>query len=143
MRRYQIVADTNIFIAALRSNKGASHRLFQLISSGTFELNISVPLILEYESVAKRHQDEIGLASEDIDDIIDHICSKSNEQRIHYLWRPHLKDPKDDMVLELAAAAGCSHIITFNLKDFISSSIDVFGIQAIGPKEFLQLTGEL
>ena len=141
MRKYQIVVDTNVFLAALRSSSGASHLLFQRIGSGAFELNISVPLILEYEAVAKRCQEEIGLANEEIDDIIDYICSKANERQIRYLWRPHLKDPKDDMVLELAVAAGCSHVITFNRKDFIN--IGTFGIQAVGPKQFLHTTGDL
>jgi putative PIN family toxin of toxin-antitoxin system len=141
MPKYQIVVDTNVLIAALRSNKGASYKLIKLITSGKFELNISVPLILEYESIAKRYQDETNLTSQEIDDIIDYVCSKANEREIYYLWRPHLKDPKDDMVLELAVAGGCSHIITFNIKDF--TNIAVFGIEAIGPKEFLQIIGEI
>nr|VFJ55507.1 MAG: putative toxin-antitoxin system toxin component, PIN family [Candidatus Kentron sp. FM]VFJ56723.1 MAG: putative toxin-antitoxin system toxin component, PIN family [Candidatus Kentron sp. FM]VFK12609.1 MAG: putative toxin-antitoxin system toxin component, PIN family [Candidatus Kentron sp. FM] len=139
MPRHRIVVDTNVFFAALRSSKGASHRLFQLIESGKFQLNVSVPLILEYESIAKRHREDINLTGEEIDDIIDYICSQSNEWKIYYLWRPYLKDSKDDMVLELAASAGCSYIVTFNSKDF--GDIDSFGIRAIAPKEFLQLIG--
>jgi len=102
---------------------------------------MSVPLVLEYESIAKRNQDKTALTLEEIDDIVDYICSQAKEQRIYYLWRPQLKDSKDDMVLELAVAAGCSHIITFNVRDF--GEMRLFGIQAIGPKEFLQLIGEL
>ena len=40
---------------------------------------------------------------------------------IFFLWRPFLKDPKDDLVLELAVEAQCDHIITFNTKDFAGS----------------------
>lgn len=141
MLKYQIVVDTNVFLAALRSKNGASYKLFQLIKSGKFELNISVPLILEYEAIAKRFQKETALTIEEIDDVIDYICLQANEQKIYYLWRPQLRDPNDDMVLEVAVAAGCSHIITFNVKDFHNMSL--FGIQAIGPKDFLQLIGEL
>ena len=39
-------------------------------------------------------------------------------QEIHFLWRPFLSDADDDMVLELALAAGCQYIIAHNVKDF-------------------------
>ena len=58
-----------------------------------------------------------------------------------YLWRPQLKDPSDDMVLELAVTANCKYIITYNLNDF--KGIEKFGIQAITPKAFLEMVGEL
>lgn len=141
MINYQVVIDTNVLVAALKSNQGASYKLINLIPSRKFEVYISVPLLLEYESIAKRYQDQTNLTEQEIDDIIDLICGLANEQEIFYLWRPHLKDPKDDMVLELAVAGGCGHIITFNLKDFVN--IAVFGIQAVRPKEFLQLIGEI
>jgi predicted nucleic acid-binding protein len=66
MRVYQIVIDTNVWIAALRSKRGASHRLFSLIDSGKFEVNISVPLILEYEEIAKRLVGEIALTAQEL-----------------------------------------------------------------------------
>jgi hypothetical protein len=62
-------------------------------------------LVLEYEEVAKRQLYALGLSSDEVDDIIDYICSVPNRRRIFFLWRPYLKDPKDDMVLELAVEA--------------------------------------
>ena len=70
-----------------------------------FEVIVSVPLVLEYEEVAKRQLYTLGLSSDEVDDIIDYICSVPNRRRIFFLWRPYLKDPKDDMVLELAVEA--------------------------------------
>lgn len=58
-----------------------------------------------------------------------------------FSWRPFLRDPKDDMVLELAIAAGCEFIVTFNRKEF--AGVDIFGIAVVTPKEFLQETGEI
>ncbi len=141
MSEYQIVVDTNVFVAALRSQFGASYKLFSLIDEGVYQLNLSVPLVLEYENVAKRMIGEIALIEEDIDDILNFVISKSNRWQIYYLWRPQLKDPKDDMVLELAVTANCEYIITYNVTDF--KGIQRFGIQAITPKEFLELIGEL
>lgn len=141
MSKYQIVIDTNVWIAALRSKRGASHKLLSLIDSGQFEANLSVPLVLEYEDVAKRLVGKIPLTARDIDDILDYICQVANRRKIYYLWRPFLSDPDDDMVLELAVAAECDFIITFNQSDF--QGIELFGIDTITPREFLQKIGAL
>lgn len=137
----QIVIDTNVFIAALRSSRGASHRLLRLIDSGKFEINISVSLVLEYEDVGKRIVEEIALRVEDIEDVIDYICKVANHHKVYYLWRPFLRDPKDDMVLELAVSGGCEIIVTYNVKDFIG--VEEFGLQVMTAKEFLEHIGEL
>jgi predicted nucleic acid-binding protein len=112
-----------------------------LIAGEKFEGNISVPLILEYEDVAKRLIGEIPLTEQDIDDILDYICKVTNHRKIFYLWRPVLKDPKDDMVLELVVAAGCDFIVTYNKGDF--QEAEQFGLQVVTPKEFLKKIGEL
>ncbi|MBM3132000.1 MAG: putative toxin-antitoxin system toxin component, PIN family [Chloroflexi bacterium] len=139
----RIVIDTNVLIAALRSRKGASYKLLSLIGSSKFEISVSVPLVLEYEDVAKRLIGEIPLSESDIDDIIDYICHAANRVKVFYLWRPTLKDPKDDMVLELAVAANCDCIVTFNKRDFRDVDLAPFGLRALTPKEFLKEIGEL
>jgi putative PIN family toxin of toxin-antitoxin system len=138
---YQIVVDTNVFITALRSQFGASYKLLSLIDEEIYKLNLSVPLALEYEEVAKRMIGEISLSEKEIDDILDFVIHRSNQWHIFYLWRPQLKDPSDDMVLELAVTAGCHYILTYNLDDFKGSKR--FGIEAITPKAFLEMVGEL
>jgi putative PIN family toxin of toxin-antitoxin system len=141
MSKYQIVIDTNVFIAALRSSRGASYKLLTLIDSGKFEANISIPLILEYEEVAKRLVGPIALSENDIDNILDYICKVAGRWKVFYLWRPFLKDPKDDMILELAITAECNFIVTYNKSDF--KGVEQFGIRAVTAKEFLQEIGEL
>jgi len=138
----QIVIDTNVLISAFRSQQGAPFRLLSLIGeSSLFEINISVPLILEYEDVTKRYLKEIGLIQKDVSDIIDYLCSVGNRRRIYFLWRPLLKDPKDDMILELAVEAQCDYIISFNKRDFVG--IQQFDLQALTPQEFLKIIGEI
>ena len=141
MKKYKIVADTNFFVTALRSQFGASYKLFSLIDKDIYQLNLSVPLALEYEAVAKRMIGEIALSEKEVDDILDFVISNSNHWQIYYLWRPQLKDPGDDMVLELAVTANCNYIITYNVKDF--KGIENFGIKAITPKGFLEMAGKL
>ena len=76
-----------------------------------------------------------------VDDILDYMCAVAHQRKVFYLWRPFLRDPKNDMVLELAVAARCDFIITYNKKDF--HGIRQFGIEALSSKEFLERIGEL
>lgn len=136
---YSIVVDTNVFISALRSKRGASYKLFMLMGKGLFDINVSVPLVLEYEASAKKLITQTRLTSENIDDIIDYICSVAKHREIFYLWRPFLKDAKDDMVLELAVESKSNFIITYNTRDFEGSK--QFSIPVLTSKEFLEKIG--
>jgi len=137
----QIVIDTNVFISALRSSRGASHKLLGLIGDKDFEINISVPLVLEYEEVAKRLLSETPLTEKEIDDVLNYICSVANRCKIFYLWRPILSDPCDDIVLELAVVSESDYVITYNKSDFKEAKL--FGVEVVTPKEFLKTIGEI
>lgn len=56
----QIVIDTNVVVAGLRSRNGSAFRLLGLIGSEQFKINLSVPLILEYEEVLLRELPKSG-----------------------------------------------------------------------------------
>ncbi len=141
MKTPRIVIDTNIFVSALRSKRGASYRLLKLLGKGKFEVSISVPLVLEYEKTAKKSIGSTSLDLSDIDDILDYVCAVSKHQKIFYLWRPILRDPSDDMILELAVSANSDYIVTYNQKHF--RGIENFGIRPITAKDFLKQIGEL
>jgi len=136
-----IVLDTNVIIAALRSKKGASNKLLSLVGTQKFEVHDSVALILEYEDVIQRQRTELELSQDDVSDFIDALCSMAHHHKIYFLWRPTLSDVGDELVLELAVAARCEYIVTHNISDF--KNLDKFGIQAITPKEFLQVMREV
>jgi putative PIN family toxin of toxin-antitoxin system len=137
----KVVLDTNVLVAGLRSRLGASFRLLQLLGSAQFEIGISVPLVLEYEDVLMRQTGLVGLDEADVAAMIDYICLVGQRQRIYYLWRPMLRDPKDELVLELAVAANCDGIVTFNVKDFLEA--EQFGLSVMTPREFLFKIGEI
>jgi putative PIN family toxin of toxin-antitoxin system len=135
----QVVIDTNVIIAGLRSNRGGAFLLLQLIGTGKFEMNISVPFILEYQDVLLRQAVELKLSRTDVDDLINYYCYASNQHKIFYLWRPTLRDPEDEMLVELAVKARCDSLITFNLRDF--KGIEQFGLAVVRPNEFLKTIG--
>ncbi|MGE0918597.1 putative toxin-antitoxin system toxin component, PIN family [Trichlorobacter lovleyi] len=127
-----IVLDTNVLVAALKSSRGASFRLLSLIEQDHFTPHVSTPLVTEYEAVLKRGI--TSLSAEEIDDVVDFICSRAVLNKIFYLWRPVLKDPDDDFILELAVKTNAA-IITWNVADFKHAAR--FGIAVITPREFL------
>lgn len=139
MKPPKVVFDTNVLVSALRSKQGASHRLLMLMDSGLYVPVVSVPLVLEYESAAKKRLGQTRLSGRDIEAVIDYLCAQAQCAEIFYLSRPFLKDTKDDMVLEAAVASGCSHIVTFNTKDFSGS--ERFGVSVVTPQAFLSRIG--
>jgi putative PIN family toxin of toxin-antitoxin system len=141
MNEPRIIIDTSVLVSALRSRRGASHRLLMLLGSEKFAISVSVPLVLEYEEAAKRLIGSTAWSERGIDDILDYICTVADHQKVFYLWRPFLKDADDDMVLEVAVAAGCDFIVTYNKSDF--GNVERFGLRAVTAKEFLEEIGEL
>jgi putative PIN family toxin of toxin-antitoxin system len=141
MKTYKIVIDTNIIVSALKSRNGFSFDLLSIIDDKRFRVFISVPLILEYEDAIKRNKSKIKLSKSEIDAVLDYICLISEKREIFYLWRPFLKDMKDDMILELAVESESDYIISFNKRDF--SGIEKFNLQVITPKDFLEIIGEI
>ncbi len=137
----KVVMDTNVLVSALRSRNGASYRMLSLIDSGRFTLCLSVPLVLEYEAAAKRQGKLVGLSVGDVAAIIDYICLVGEHYKVYYLWRPFLRDPKDDMVLELAVTSNAESIVTYNRADFRGA--EQFGVKLMTPKALLKQIGVL
>ncbi len=95
--------------------------------------------MLEYEAIAKLRARAAGLTMQDVDDVLDYLARVADRRQLFFLWRPYLKDPRDDMVLEVAVEAECQYIVTDNQRDFVGA--DRFGVQVVTPREFLDLRG--
>lgn len=102
---------------------------------------MSVPLVIEYEDVLLRQHASLSVTREDISDVIDSLCALGHHHEIHFIWRPYLRDPNDELVLEIAVTAQCEYIVTYNVRDF--AGVEEFGIKVLTPKEFLQEIGEM
>lgn len=134
----QLALDTNVLAAALRSRHGASFALLDRLGTPAagYELHVSVPLVFEYEAVLRRHAAAAGLSAGDVDDVLDFVCAVAHHRQIFFLWRPALRDPGDDMVLELAVEAGADYLVTFNARDFAGA--ERFGVRVIAPRDLLR-----
>ncbi len=134
----RVVLDTNVLVAAARSRHGASFAIVSSSPSPEFQPCLSVGLYAEWQEVLARPENlPPGLTDEDVQGFVRYLAGQSHLQEIHFMWCPFLPDPDDDMVLELALAAGCPHIISHNVKDYIGS--ERLGVTVLTPGEFLKL----
>ena len=136
MAKIRIILDTNVLYAGLYSSEGASYQILRAIERGQIQIILSTTLLFEYEDILNRKKSELGLSEKQIEAVLDNLCRLSDHQKIYYLWRPFLKDPNDDHILELAVASQTEIIVTHNIKDF--NGINNFGIRAITPKQLLK-----
>ncbi len=135
----RFVLDTNVIVAGLRSPTGASAALIDHALRGAFVLVLSVPLALEYEAVCRDPSQRIasGLSEAEVETIVSALCAVSEPVATRFLWRPQLRDPADEMVLETAINGGADALVTFNRKDFRLVPRR-FGITLLSPREALR-----
>ena len=137
------VLDTNVLVAAIRSPKGASAEILRRVLTGQVKVLCSVPLFMEYESVLLRpeHLAAAGAQAPEVINVLDVLAGVVVRVEIQFLWRPQLKDPNDDLVLELAVngqgLGDAVTIITSNQKDFLPQA-SKFGVDVITPRQFFQ-----
>jgi putative PIN family toxin of toxin-antitoxin system len=139
MKIKRVVIDTNILYAGLYSSSGASYQIMRLVRAGQVTPCISVTLAMEYEAVLSARLEELDLTMEQLSGFLGYFVALSERVRIFYLWRPGLRDPGDDMVLETAVAARADFLVTHNIKDFTGA--DRFGIKVVTPGWFIHNFG--
>jgi len=122
------VLDTDVIVAAFRSGGGASRQLLLAALDRRFELLLSVPLMLEYESVPTRreHLAACRLSAAKVSHVLDDLSSVATPVRFAFRLRPRSPDPGDDMVLETAINGGATAIVTFNQQHFAGAAKDFY-----------------
>ena len=130
------VIDTNVLVSALRSKNGASNEVVRRMLLRDFEAPLSLPLYLEYLDVLSR-PGKVPLQADEIARFCQDIASVATHCPIHFLWRPFLPDPKDDLLLELAVASGSTYIVTHNIGHLRPAV--AFNVKGIRPAEFFSL----
>jgi predicted nucleic acid-binding protein len=123
-------------VAALRSDRGASRQLLLSALDGRIDVLLSVPLMLEYEATLTRreHLEASGLSVHQVGEILDAFAKIAVRVPLRFLWRPRLKDPGDEMVLETAVNGAAERLVTFNERHFASAARE-FGIRVQMPSD--------
>lgn len=133
----RIVLDTNVLVAASRSRNGASFALMEAVRQRRLQPLVSVPLMLEYEAVLKRceHQEE-SFRAVPVDVFLDAFSLFVEPVPLHYLWRPQLRDPSDEMVLETALNGRADALVSHNLADFAAAA-QRFALTILTPRQLV------
>jgi putative PIN family toxin of toxin-antitoxin system len=136
----KVVLDTDVVVAATRSPRGAAAAVLRAAArQGRATLLASVPLALEYEAVASRaeHRLAAGLTEREVKIFLTAVVAMAEPVMTHFLWRPQLRDPCDEMVLEAAINGGANALVTFNVRDFGTVPAQ-FGVEIPLPREAIR-----
>lgn len=136
------VLDTDVVVAGVRSQTGASRRLLVLLHHQRYQAVASVAMMLEYEAVLKRDENlkASNLTAGEVDRLLDSMSLLITPVTPFFLWRPQLRDPADEHVLEAGVNGSVDAIVTFNLRHFRTAAAR-FGITTLKPGEALQRLG--
>ena len=136
----KLVLDTDVMVAAIRSDSGASRKLLVAALDGHFTLLVSTSLLIEYEAVMTRpaHLEASGLSEAEVGALLDAATAIASPVRLAFHWRPQLRDPDDDMVLETAINGSAKAIVTFNTKHF-EPAISKFEIEIWKPGQAVHI----
>lgn len=133
-----VTVDTNVILASLLSQAGASHQILNLIIEEKLSLALSTPVILEYDDVLKRKYilDKLEFDEHEIEDILDLLVLLADKYSIYYRLRPNLLDENDNMLIECAFTSNSQYLITSNIKDFKQSELKHYPFQVVTPGDF-------
>ncbi len=138
----RLVLDTDVLVAAFRSERGASRELLIAALDERFVLLASTAIWLEYEAVLTRplQLTAMRLTAADVRDVLAALSVVAEPVPIHFLWRPVLADAEDEHVLDLAMNGRADMLVTFNQDDFREAS-RTFQIEVVTPATALQRLG--
>ncbi len=135
----RVVLDTSILVAGLRSRLGASNQVLVAVAEGRCVPLVTTALFLEYEAVLLRPEQQLatGLNPSELEGFLAAFASAAEPVEVSFLWRPQLRDPADEFVLEAAVNGRAQAIVTHNVTDFRVSA-QRFGVVTQTPAEFLK-----
>jgi putative PIN family toxin of toxin-antitoxin system len=130
------VLDTDVVVTAMRSPAGASAEILRLARRQRVVLLLTVSLAVEYEAVCTKidHRLAAGLSEQEVGIFLDAVVALAEPVETHYLWRPQLRDPGDEFVLEAAVNGRAGGLVTFNVRDFGAAPAR-FGIEVMVPRD--------
>jgi predicted nucleic acid-binding protein len=135
-----IIADANVILRGIRSRDSASGFILREMLLGKLSFALSPAIVLEYEDVLKRPGllgRSTPLNAEDIDIILDGLCAQALLISPWFRYRPFLDDPKDDLFIECALAAGADVIVTYD-RHFDHPAVSGFGLVAMSSQDFVR-----
>lgn len=134
----RVVIDTSVIVAGLRSRLGASNRLLTAIAHRRVRPLVTTAVFLEYEAVLLRAEQRLatGMSEADVSGFLAALAAAAEPVEISFRWRPQLRDPADELMLEAAVNGRAAAIVTHNLTDF-SPAAPRFSVRVLTPSLLL------
>src|SRR2546422_3979666 len=122
----------------MRSPSGASAAILRAVRRGQPVILISIALAMEYEAICCKaeHRLAAGLSESEVEIFVEAVIAMAEPVQTHFLWRPQLRDPNDEMVLEAAVNGRADALVTFNRRDFGDAPLQ-FGVAVLFPRDAL------
>ena len=135
----RVVLDTSVLVAGLRSQLGASSRVLYAVAERRCIPLVTTAVFLEYEAVLLRSEQRLatGMSPEDVEGFLAAFASAAEPVELNFLWRPQLRDPADELMLEAAVNGRAEALITHNVRDFQSATAR-FGVRTLTPEAYLK-----
>lgn len=134
-----MVLDTSVIAAAFRSRNGASRLILDWVGDRLLVPLVTLALFLQYEDVLKRPEQlrSSQLTLADVDRRLAALASAAEVVAVHYLWRPQLPDPGDELVFDAAVNGRADALVTYNVRHFAGAAVR-FGLRIARPVEVLE-----
>lgn len=137
----RVVLDTDVLLSGLRSATGASRILLIAAWERVIVPLASVATMIEYEAVLKRpeHLSEMGLDADEVEAFLDNWAALTEGVTPHVAYRPPIRDPNDEMFVEVALNGGADALVTFNVSDYrpVDPGVEL-GVDICRPGDFLR-----
>lgn len=135
----RIVLDTSVLVAGIRTRLGAGNAVLRSVAGSRIVLVATPPLFLEYEEVLKRPEQRLahGLDLREVDELLEEFAALIEPVKVHFFWRPQVRDANDEMVLEAAINSKADALVTYNIRDFVSAG-ERFAIPILSPAQLLK-----
>ncbi len=136
-----VTLDTNVVLAALLSQNGASHLILKLILDEKLNIALTTSVVLEYDDVLKRMEilENMNLSREQVEDVIDLLVLLADKYSVYYRLRPNLLDEDDNLFVECAFTSNSRYLVTSNIKDYTRGELKSYPFEAITPGDFYHL----
>ena len=134
-----IVIDTNVFVAALRSEGGAAREVLRRALKGIYQPLFGNALWLEYEDLLGRPVWTNATSEEERSVILAALAGQARWVSVSYGWRPNLPDEADNHLIELAVAGGAEAIVTHNVRDLKRGELVWETLRILTPAECLEV----
>lgn len=134
----RVVLDTNILFAAAGSATGASNLVLRYVAAGRLVPMATTAVFLEYADVLSRPLTAVQTkrTTDELMTFLDDIASQCVPVKVWWSFRPGVRDPKDEAVMEAAFNGMAECIVTHNVRDFVGA--ERFGVKIVTPGELLR-----